>query len=81
MEIIVVVTLVAGVLWFLFQHFRKQQQQKQELLITQAYQAAMASGDKEQARTCGRAFYSFFRKGELTLYDEQAIIRDLSSMK
>lgn len=46
-----------------------------------AYQRALASGDKRAALEAGRAYYSRLRGGKLTIYDEQALTNDLSTMR
>jgi hypothetical protein len=45
-----------------------------------AYQQAIASGNKRNALDAGRAYYSKLRGGKLTIYDEQALTNDLSTM-
>jgi hypothetical protein len=47
-----------------------------------AYEDALRSGDKALALQKGREYYAFKRGGEiLTIYDEQAIQNDLSTMR
>lgn len=46
------------------------------------YMAAIARGDKSAALILGREYYASMRSnGKLTIYDEQAIANDLSTMK
>jgi hypothetical protein len=45
------------------------------------YEQAILSGDKLKALETGRNYYRYKRNGGLTLYDEQAIANDLSTMK
>jgi hypothetical protein len=45
------------------------------------YKQALQSGDKKRALDAGRRYYSRLRNGRLTIYDEQAIANDLSTMK
>ncbi len=45
------------------------------------YNTALKSGNKVDALNKGRAYYSLLRNGDLTIYDEQAITNDLSTMK
>ena len=54
---------------------------KRTIELREAYDVAIRSGDKTQALKAGRAYYSFLRKGNLTIYDEQAMTNDLSTMK
>jgi hypothetical protein len=53
---------------------------RQLTILWQQYNAAKASGDKQKALNAGRAYYSR-RRGRPTIYDEQAIANDLSTMK
>lgn len=46
-----------------------------------AYRNAIESGNKQAALNAGRAYYAELRGGELTMYDEQAIANDLSTIK
>ncbi len=60
---------------------RRQQAEQYRQQLYDTYQAAIQSGDKAEALKAGRAYHSYLRNGELTLYDEQAIANDLSTMK
>ncbi|MBC7554353.1 MAG: hypothetical protein H7257_10280 [Taibaiella sp.] len=42
---------------------------------------ALLGTDKGEALRKGRLYYSCIRKGSLTIYDEQAIANDLTTMK
>ena len=54
---------------------------KKKKELQEAYQRALASGNKQAALQAGRAYYSKVRgNGKLTIYDEQAITNDLSAM-
>jgi hypothetical protein len=45
------------------------------------YEESLEGKDKRAALDAGRAYYSALRKGKtLTIYDEQAITNDLSTM-
>lgn len=49
--------------------------------LKQTYHEALKGNDKRLALETGRAYYSALRKGKtLTMYDEQAITNDLSTM-
>ncbi len=48
--------------------------------MNDAYRAAIKSGDKAIALDLGRKYYRYIRNGRLTIYDEQAITNDLSTM-
>jgi hypothetical protein len=45
------------------------------------YEDALKGTDKVKALKAGRAYYSALRSGKLTIYDEQAITNDISTMK
>jgi hypothetical protein len=45
------------------------------------YLNAIREGNKVKALEAGREYYSLIRGGRLTLYDEQAITNDLSTIK
>jgi hypothetical protein len=70
--ILIIAVLVLSVLL----HFRKN---KELETLWEAYNAARASGDRARALETGRAYYRR-RRGKLSLYDEQAIANDLSTM-
>jgi hypothetical protein len=44
------------------------------------YEQAILDGDKRLALRLGREYYSKLRNGALSLYDEQAIANDLSTI-
>ena len=71
--ILIIGTLVLSV-WL---HFRKNQALAR---LWEAYNAARASGDRAKALETGRAYYKR-RRGKMSIYDEQAIANDLSTMK
>ncbi|MDR6570061.1 hypothetical protein PV783_20120 [Chitinophaga sp. CC14] len=45
------------------------------------YQQALRTDDRQLALKLGREYYSFLRGGSLSVYDEQALTNDLSTMK
>jgi hypothetical protein len=45
------------------------------------YDEALKGSDKAKALKAGRAYYSALRSGNLTIYDEQAINNDISTMR
>ena len=50
--------------------------------LKENYDNALRGTDRKTALDAGRAYYSALRKdSKLTIYDEQAIINDLSAMK
>jgi hypothetical protein len=53
----------------------------EEKKLKQAYDNALNGSDKKAALNAGRAYYSKLRKGKLTMYDEQALTNDISTMK
>lgn len=49
--------------------------------LKRRYEGALRGSDKRLALDCGRAYYSALRKKKmLTIYDEQAISNDLTTM-
>ncbi|MDB5203276.1 MAG: hypothetical protein JWQ27_2685 [Ferruginibacter sp.] len=56
-------------------------EKKAEAQLKQEYQAAIAAGDRTRALELGRKYYSKLRGGVLSIYDEQAIANDLSTIK
>ncbi|WP_338876925.1 hypothetical protein WBJ53_14815 [Spirosoma sp. SC4-14] len=56
------------------------QRGRKEAELKAIYDDALRSGNKSRALAAGRAYYSHLRKGKLTIYDEQAITNDLSTM-
>lgn len=49
--------------------------------IYEDYKKALANGNKPLALELGRKYYGTLRGGDLTIYDEQAIANDLSTIK
>lgn len=49
--------------------------------LKKAYDDALNGGDKRAALNAGRAYYGALRKGKLTMFDEQALTNDISTMK
>lgn len=49
--------------------------------LKRQYEQALKGADKRAALDAGRAYYSYMRDGKApTIYDEQAITNDLSTM-
>ncbi|CCH54519.1 hypothetical protein BN8_03699 [Fibrisoma limi BUZ 3] len=70
---------IAGpVIWYAIATTQKRSRQEDQL--REAYHQALRSGDKALALQRGRDYYGFMRRGKLTIYDEQAIANDLSTM-
>ena len=44
------------------------------------YEAALQGADREQAMEAGKAYYRSLRGNELTMEDEQAILKDIALM-
>lgn len=60
----------------------KKKKEKLLLQLKMNYEEALKGTDKKTALDMGRLYYASVRKGGvLTIYDEQAITNDLSSMK
>ena len=72
---------IALVMYFLYNLYHNRGRKALLKKKREAYIKAIKSGDKTKALDAGRDFYSFKRKGRLTIYDEQAINNDLSIMK
>lgn len=67
--------------------YLKRDKKKSLAILLNAYHEAQQSGDKGKALYAGRLYYSKLRStywglkdGYLTMYDEQAITNDLSTM-
>jgi hypothetical protein len=55
--------------------------QKKIAALKLRYEESLKGNDKKSALNAGRAYYSALRKDKnLTIYDEQAITNDLSTM-
>lgn len=67
------------IIYLLYQ--RSQDKKATTQALYEDYQDALKSGNKTRALQAGRAYYSHIRKGKLTIYDEQAIANDLSTMR
>ena len=70
------IVLAVGIIYFI----RDGANKKERMALWTAYQAALRSGDKGAALRAGRTYYSKLRGGNLTIYDEQALTNDLSTM-
>lgn len=71
-----VVLLIIGVVIAVYQKGRRALVRESR----EAYVAAIKSGNKQRALEAGRKYYSELRGGTLSLYDEQAIANDLSTI-
>lgn len=83
MTIFIVVVLILAAVVFVVVTIDKEKafEAKNVQRLRDAYDQAIASGDKSKALIAGRAYYSAMRKGNLSIYDEQALTNDLSTMK
>ncbi len=79
MVVIIFSTLIIIVLSLTFYFYRKGSAKLQSLWDD--YVEALSGGDKKRALDAGRLYYKHLRGGRLTIYDEQAITNDLSTMK
>lgn len=70
---IVIIILVLTIIYFTNHN-------KRLAALEQQYHQALKGKDKGAALTAGRAYYSTLRNKKLTIYDEQAIANDLSTM-
>jgi hypothetical protein len=74
-EIIIIIVIVGGILAMIYNSYNKNEKLKAE------YEEALKGNDKKVALEAGRKYYSSLRgNGKLTIYDEQAITNDLSTM-
>lgn len=74
-EILIPLVIVAGLL------YRSRSRSKKIAALKLQYDQLLRGGDKPAALIAGRAYYSAMRDGKmLTIYDEQAITNDLSTM-
>lgn len=71
--------VLGAMIYYYYRLGEKEKVIKQKLL--QDYREALKSGNKGKALEAGRKYYSALRDNKgLTLYDEQAISNDLSTM-
>jgi len=76
---VIILILVIGFLILYFRSLKKGKIKSAQLKAD--YQAALKSGDKKLALQKGRLYYQNLRgNGRLTIYDEQAITNDISTM-
>ena len=75
----VLVAIAVAVLYFYLKSVNKS---KAEIAkIKNQYDKAIRDGNKALALELGRNYYSKLRGGNLSIYDEQAITNDLSTIK
>ena len=75
----VLVAIAIAVLYFYLKSMNKS---KAEIAgIKNQYDKAIRDGNKALALELGRSYYSKLRGGNLSIYDEQAITNDLSTIK
>jgi len=95
--ILLIITLIvlAGIVFYFL--YRANQRRREEMVepiktfeqkeiefdaeLRHEYSSALQSGDKEKALALGKKYYQSLRGGEPTSEDEQAIFKDLSTMK
>lgn len=79
MEFVITTIIILGMVIVAF--FNTKNKTKQLETLKQAYDRALKGPDKRAALEAGRAYYSSLRKNKiLSIYDEQAITNDLSTM-
>ena len=49
-------------------------------MLKESYEAALQGTDKQEAWEAGRAYYRALRGSDLTIEDEQAIMKDMAHM-
>ena len=75
----VLVAIAVAVLYFYLKSMAKSKAEIAE--IKNQYAKAIRDGNKALALELGRNYYSKLRGGNLSIYDEQAITNDLSTIK
>ncbi len=74
--VLIDIGVIALLIWVIISKINKLNELKEN------YDNALRGTDRKTALDAGRAYYSALRKdSKLTIYDEQAIINDLSAMK
>lgn len=73
--------MIAGAIFAYFYSNYKEKEEKRLEEIELEYKEALKGTDKSKALRLGRIYYGSLREdGNVTIYDEQAITNDLSSM-
>lgn len=72
--------VIAGLIIYAFYRSAVKDKNKADDLKAK-YDQALAAKDKTKALEYGRQYYSALRGGRLTIYDEQAITNDLSTIQ
>ncbi len=82
-----IVCTIGALLYWLFIYLPQQKARKIEeeyqlelKNIKALYDEALKGNDKKEALSLGREYYSKLRRGNLTIYDEQAITNDLHTL-
>lgn len=82
--------VLSGALYFMIRKHQKEKAEHDELIrknqefandLERAYRTALRGTDRIKALELGRQYYSNKRGGALTIYDEQALTNDLSTMR
>lgn len=78
-----IAVIILGVAAYSAVHYyeRNIKGKKKAAAIKIEYDQAIKSGDRELALKLGRDYYATLRGGKLSIYDEQAIANDLSTIK
>ncbi len=76
---VIIVLIFFGLIWYVV--YSEMKHHKLKARLKDEYAKALRSGDKQKALEAGRKYYAKLRGGRLTIYDEQAITNDLSTMK
>jgi hypothetical protein len=74
----VTIIIVVAVIFFYSRHPKRYNKVLQEL--KQSYEHELRHGTKQSALQVGRNYYAALRGGRLSVYDEQAIANDISTM-
>jgi hypothetical protein len=74
----IVAVIVAAVYFF----YSRQQKRFNKILgeLKQVYEQELRNATKQSALQAGRNYYAALRGGRLSVYDEQAIANDISTM-
>ncbi|SOD96780.1 hypothetical protein [Spirosoma fluviale] len=78
MALMVFLLIAGGIIYLVVDTTNKREFKRKQL--QEAYQRALASGNKGHASLAGRAYYSYLRNGIPTLADEATILNDIVAM-
>lgn len=74
---IIVIAVITIIVWAVRYQMRQNKRLKD---LKRTYELELRNGNKQSALQAGRNYYAALRGGQLSIYDEQAIANDLSTM-